>query len=99
MFCVKVHESLGEVLVAACDRNLLGETLSEDELEFTVSEGFYGGEVVGLSELPSILSNATIANLVGNKVVEEAIRLGHVDPQNTLTIGGVKHAQFAVMEG
>jgi len=98
MFCVKIHVREGEVLVAACDRELLGKTLSAGELEFHVNERFYGGEVKDAGELRDILAAATIANLVGNRAVEAAIAFGHVNPECTLSIGGVKHAQFAIME-
>jgi hypothetical protein len=85
-------------LVAACDRELLGRTLSSGDVELHVKESFYGGEVKDAGELREILAAATIANLVGNRAVEAAIALGHVKPENTLDLGGVKHAQFAVME-
>ncbi|MFH1789323.1 MAG: DUF424 family protein [Candidatus Altiarchaeota archaeon] len=98
MFYVKVHAHEGEVLVAACDKEILGDIISEGELELHVKERFYGGEVKDDDELAEILSTASIANLVGNRAVAAAINLGHVNPENTLTIDGIKHAQFTIME-
>lgn len=98
MFCVKIHVREGEVLVAACDRELLGKTLSSGDVELHVNESFYGGDVKDVGELRGILAEVTIANLVGNRAVEAAVALGHVNPECTLSVGGVKHAQFAIME-
>lgn len=85
-------------MVAACDKEILGEILSEGELEIHVKEDFYKGEVRDHDELAELLSTASIANLVGNRAVEAAVTLGHVNPDHTITIDGVRHAQFTVME-
>ena len=62
-----------------------------------VKESFYKGKVRAEYELIEALGKASIANLVGNRAVEAAITLGYVHPENTLTIDGIKHAQFAQM--
>jgi hypothetical protein len=98
MFYVKIHRHKGELLVAACDKNLLGKTLADGELELEVKESFYGGELKDAEELVSLIREATMANLVGNNAVDEVIKKGYVNPENTITIGGVKHAQYALME-
>ncbi|MFH1835893.1 MAG: DUF424 family protein [Methanobacteriota archaeon] len=97
MIYTKIHERGSEVLVAACDEELLGKKFSSDELELHVSERFYGGEVRKIEELTNIISQATMANLVGNRVVSKAIEEGLVSEAHTLEIGGVKHAQYVVM--
>ncbi len=43
------------------------------------------------------LGMATIANLVGKKTVDIAVKHGFVDRACVLTIGGVPHAQIARM--
>ena len=39
----------------------------------------------------------TVANLVGEKVIEVAIQGGYIDRGNVLMIEGVPHAQLAKM--
>jgi hypothetical protein len=97
MFCYKIHICGDEVLVAACDEEIVGKTFFGGELRLEVRESFYKRGVASLDELADVLSGATIANLAGNKVVDSAICAGYVAKENVLVIGGVKHAQFVVM--
>jgi len=94
---VKVHTSGKEVLVAACDEDLLGQTYRSDKLKIHVSRDFYGGQVCDEAVLVSRLNMATIANLVGKRTVEVAVKHGFVDADCVLVIDGVPHAQMARM--
>lgn len=94
---VKVYNVGSEVLVAACDKEVLGKRFSEGKLSIEVHEAFYGGGLVTIGEAIEIISKATIANLVGNNIVNEAIRAGLVHPEAVLKIGNVLHAQIVKM--
>ncbi|HDN82741.1 MAG TPA: DUF424 domain-containing protein [Candidatus Altiarchaeales archaeon] len=91
---IKIYKVDNEVLVAACDEEILGMEFSEGDLKLKVSENFYKGKLINLDELEMFLREATIANLTGNKVVEKAIELGFVNKESVLTISGIKHAQI-----
>lgn len=94
---VKVHKSGREVLVAACDHDILGKTFSSEKLKLHVSREFYEGQICEEEVLVERLQMATIANLVGERTVAAAIRCGFIDPECVLLIGGVPHAQMARM--
>ncbi len=95
MIYVKIYNVQGEVLLAACDEELLGRTFREGELKLEVRERFYGGELKDVNELENLLAEATIANLVGERCVSKAIELGYVDKDRVLYIEGIPHAQMA----
>ncbi len=97
MIYIKVYRVQGEVLLAACDEELLGKTFKEGELKLEVKERFYKGELVEESALEGLLEEATIANLTGQRCVSKAIELGYVDEERVLRIEGVPHAQMARM--
>jgi len=97
MISVKVYRQGPEVLVAACDSDILGKTFKGKGLKIAVSEGFYKGDIGDEEMLVNRLEMATIANLVGKKTLEVAVRRGFVDPSCVLLIGGVPHAQMARM--
>ncbi len=97
MFCYKIHTCGNDVLVAACDREILGRTFFEGEIVLEVKESFYSRGVAPMDELASVLSGATIANLAGNRVVEYAVSAGLIDAGCVLVVGGVKHAQFVML--
>ena len=85
-----------EVLVAACDDRLLGQTLREGELRLHVSS-FYDGDPMTEEEFVAALRGATIGNFVGKETVDAAARAGFVDEGGVLWIGGEPHAQMVVM--
>ena len=94
---VKVYRVQGEILLAACDEELIGRTFREGELKLEVKERFYKGELRDVEDLEELLEEATIANLVGEICVGKAIELGYVDRKRVLYIQGVPHAQMAKM--
>lgn len=97
MICVKLYRHGPEVLVAASDEEILGKTFKSGELRLQISESFYKGESGGEELLVNRLEMATIANLVGEKTLEIAVRRGFVDKECVIVIGGVPHAQMARM--
>ena len=92
---VKVYRTQGEVLLAACDEELLGKTFREGEIKLEVKERFYKGELVEEDALESLLADATIANLTGEHCVSKAVELGYIDRNRVLYVDGIPHAQMA----
>lgn len=97
MICVKVYRQGTEMVVAACDSDILGKTFRSEDLRIHVSEGFYKGDEGDEELLVNRLAMATILNLTGRRTVEIALRHGYIDPGCVLEIGGVPHAQMARM--
>ncbi len=82
------------LLVAVCDTDVLGETFETDELTFTVTEEFYGGDEVDEDEVVNSLNRADVANIVGADAVALAVDAGFVDEANVLELDSTRHAQF-----
>ncbi len=91
-FSIKRRES--HVIVTLCDYELLGKTLKHGDIEFNISESFYGGKVIPLDNAIEALSVATIANLIGKESVQGAIKAGYIHEEAVLWIGDVPHAQW-----
>jgi hypothetical protein len=91
---VRTIKTAAEVLVAACDADIVGQTFEENELQLEVRPDFYCGDAVSLEECDVFLNEATILNLVGENIVERAVRLGLINRGNILKIGGTVHAQM-----
>ncbi|MEM2918048.1 MAG: DUF424 family protein [Candidatus Altiarchaeota archaeon] len=94
---MKVHKVSNEIILAACDVELIGKKISEGELEIEIKKEFYGGELRDIEDLKNEIEEATIVNLIGNKVVDFAIKNNFVDKKNVLKIADVKHAQIIVL--
>lgn len=98
MIAVKNYRQGVQLLVAACDEELLGQTYHEGEIRLEVASGFYDGSRVDADGLTGMLGGCTVANLVGKRTVQAAIDMGLVPPENVRTIDGVPHAQYVVIQ-
>jgi len=91
---IKRYQRDGEQLLAACDEELLDRTLREGELSLTIYRSFYHAESCDGPTLCRYLEMASIANLVGERTVAVAVKMGLVERSCVMMIDGVPHAQM-----
>jgi len=96
MITVRMYRKGSEVLVAACDKELIGRTLREGEIQLEVSS-FYEGEDATEEMLINRLSMCTVANLVGQRTVAAAAKHKLIDEECVLLVEGVPHVQMVRM--
>jgi hypothetical protein len=98
---MRIHRVRSEVVLAACDEELLGRELPVGSAgrKVPVSSQFYGERVVAAEELRWALHRCTIANLLGERVLAEAEREGLLAPGARGMLGGVPHAEIIAMLG
>jgi|HubBroStandDraft_4_1064222.scaffolds.fasta_scaffold787145_1 hypothetical protein len=96
---MRVHRVRAEVVVAACDADLIGRELPVGTKGRTVpvTAFFYGERKVSEEELVWALKRATTANLLGPKVLAIATEAGFVGPEGIGELGGVPHAEIFAM--
>ena len=94
MITVKVYKQGSRIVVAACDKHLLGQTFRDGELRLTVSPDFYEGEDANEEMLVNRLSGCSVANLVGEDVCRIAAEHEFIAEDGVIVIGGVPHAQM-----
>lgn len=97
MIRLKVYEQGKDVLVAACDADLLGRTFREGEVRLHVKPSFYDGIAVTHGQLVDHLRLATVGNLVGEETVRVALEAGLIQEAGVMYIDGVPHAQLVVV--
>ena len=93
MFYYKIFNEGNDILIAVCDKEILGKKIKRSEGEFEVKKDFYGEKECNEEEIKEILKKATIINATGNKIVKLMIEEGFVDKDKTLKLGDVSHAQ------
>jgi hypothetical protein len=91
---LRVFNDSKNTLVAVCDTGILGETFREGKLKLEVKPHFYKGVPATIQDALHAIDSADIANLVGNEIVEAAVRAGFVDPSAVVRIGGISHVQI-----
>lgn len=96
MIYVKVHRRQGHICAAACDEELLGETLEDDPYHVTIEEDFFKGDLVddGDNATSALFQRSSSLNLFGERAVAMGILAGCIDPDNVVRIKGVPHAQM-----
>jgi len=91
---VKIRRWGRQVLLAACDADILGKTLKDSNITFEVSEKFYKGFKTSVDEAIDLIEESTIVNLVGTNIVKRAVERGYVHPEAVIKICGIPHAQI-----
>jgi len=96
---LRVHKHGKDIVVAACDEDILDKTFKSGELRIHVSKKFYGGETCAEEEFIAALRACTSANLVGSETVGAAIKAGFIQRDCIMKIGEVPHAQLYKISG
>jgi hypothetical protein len=93
---MRVHRVRTEIVVAACDADLLGRELplGQGTQTVKVSAQFYGERPVPREELVWAIQHGTIVNLLGHRVCQIAQEEGLLASDHTGTLGGVPHAEI-----
>ena len=88
-FSVKVSNYQKNSTLNICDVELLGKTISKDELNMNISQSYYGEKLVDKEEAKSLLQNSSIINMVGKNTVSLSIELGIGSESGVKTISDV----------
>ncbi len=90
----KIHENTEAIILACCDKELVGKKIKKGKLSFHVSERFYKGEPVTEEQLLALLNEFENINLVGKKTIDAAKKSGIVGEKSVIKIGKVPHVQI-----
>ena len=94
-FWSKVVKTKFDVLVAICDEEVIGKEIEvEKDFRVIASERFYKDKLLDEREAIKLMENATIGNLLGEKIVKLAVDNNIISPESIILIGGIPHAQF-----
>lgn len=93
---VKVHEQGNTLLLAMCDKDLLGKTIKKGDIEIKIGD-FYNGEEVSDDAALDLIKTATIINAIGRESVNILVKNNFITEENVLDIGGIPHAQIFKM--
>ena len=88
-FSVKVSNYQKNSMLNICDVELLGKTISKDELNMNISQSYYGEKLVDKEEAKSLLQNSSIINMVGKNTVSLSIELGIGSENGIKTISDI----------
>ena len=88
----KKHETENNIVLACCDKELIGKNLVEGNYDVTIEESFYKGKLIEEEKLAELLSEANSINLFGKKAVGVALKQGFLREEDIIKIQGIEHA-------
>ncbi|MDE1821396.1 MAG: DUF424 family protein [Euryarchaeota archaeon] len=91
---LRVHRVRGEVVVAACDSELIETELQVGKCPVKVSSHFYGRIAVSEEEFVAQVRRGTIVNLLGARTIGWAVKAGLLAVEGAGSLGGVPHAEI-----
>lgn len=99
LFYLRVRQTERDYLVTVCDKELLGKTICDGELELCVNDRFYGGDLVPIEKCLEQMRIATSFNLIGKGIVDAAVEKRMVNELAVMWInckdnGKVGHVMF-----
>ena len=75
-YSVRISDYQKNTMLNMCDAELIGKDVIDGELKISISENYYGKQIVDKAEAISLLSSASMLNLVGKETISLAINLG-----------------------
>ena len=91
---MRLHSNENGSVLAIADAELIGKTLTDGPISFTVSEKFYLDQRVTEKELEKHLADAENINLVGEKSYAVVYQKGLIGKNGVKRIAGIPHAQI-----
>ena len=88
-FSVKISDYQKNLMLNICDKDLLGKTIVQDQLNMNISKSYYGEKIIEHEEAKNLLKNASIINMVGKETISLSLELGVGSENGVKTIGGV----------
>ncbi len=95
MFCYSQDEKGKDLLIAICDKSILGQEFEFRDTSFKVGKDFYGKNKCKENKIKEVLKEATIINAVGKNIINFLIENEVIDKENIIEIGDTVHAQMA----
>ncbi len=90
----QIYDQGDDVLLAACDKEILGESFKEGDIHLDIKKSFYGGREIEIERLKKKFTKSTIANLVGEDVVDAAIEADFGSEDDIIWVEEIPHLQI-----
>jgi len=92
---VKTHKTEnGQLILAVCDKDILGKKFVDNDLQLDLSSNFYKGKEMSEDEIKNLFRAAYIINIAGKKSVALALKEGLINENKILFIKNIPHAQI-----
>lgn len=88
-FAARTTRYQSSIMVDICDLDLIGNRLEQDGLVINLTKEYYQQEIIEQPHAQELLQKCDIANLVGDKIVKQALDLKLAKEVSIRKISGV----------
>ncbi len=88
-YAVRTTRYQDAVMIDMCDLDLVGRRLEQNGLVIDITREYYQQQVIELNSARELLEKCDIANLVGDRIVKQAIEMKMAKEASVKRISGV----------
>lgn len=88
-YTARITRYQGSIMVDICDLDLIGTKLEQDGLVINLTREYYQQEVIEQPRVQEYLHKCDIANLVGDRIVKQALDMKLAKEASIKRIAGV----------
>ncbi len=90
-FSFKIHISGSDVLLAVCDRDILGRDFEIDDNNIIINPEFYHEEFTDSASIINKIKEATMINAIGKNSVDLIVKNNLANKEDVIDICGLPH--------
>ena len=72
--------------MGVCDENCLGKTYRQGKFCFSVSESFFGGDLIPIEKAITIMKSCKNFNAAGKNIIQALLKLKLIHPEAVIEI-------------
>ncbi|MEM3094518.1 MAG: DUF424 family protein [Nitrososphaera sp.] len=88
-YATRTTQYQGSIMVDICDLDLIGSKLEQNGLVINLTKEYYQQQVIEQQEAQELLQKCDIANLVGDRIVKQALEMRLAKEISVKRIAGV----------
>jgi uncharacterized protein len=88
-YALRIMKYQGSLMINVCDIELVGSKLEEGELLINITKEYFQQEIIESAQAEKLLRTCSIANLVGERIVNQAVQLKFAKEMSIRRISGV----------
>ena len=88
-YAIRTTKYQDSLMIDICDIELIGSRLQEGELLIDITKEYFQQEIIEAVEAEELLRTCSIANLVGERIVSQAVQLKLAKERSIRRISGV----------
>lgn len=94
---VKLHKTKNnQLILAVCDKDIIGKKFEEEKKQLDMTSDFYKGEEMSDKKTADLMKKAYMINFVGKEAIKLAINESIIEKENTKKICNVPYAMVLV---